>query len=911
MANRQLGLAHYCVAQDLPAAPVAPFRLAAALGETCGRGRRSHEVKCPVFKSLYSTSLNGLVFVPLKRRKRSLSSYKIMFSAFSKLIFVFLLLPGFLPAQDASCFGETFAHLLSDNQGRDLRITCALSYPGPSGDLLLGGGVDGHILLSRIDRQGNLRWRRVIRTGSESTELSTLNELVVDQAGNIAGVGTTINNNIENAYLFRYNPNLDSLLYFVQPAFEAELTGIKILNNAEYLVTGSRLGEGFPVFISAYSQRIRQSDGQPSQTAIRYDYRGDESFLDASLAPDGTQYLVGNLSATGGPGDIRAFISRIDAEGTPVWSKFGPVRGEVNARLYAFDVELIGNRLYVLHWGNIGNITGGINTTVYLSCFDAATGLVRWSFDYDITDFNGENGIELEPHQGGLLIYGLKLIGKRDPWLMHLSLEGEVNWARSYELPGNALIYVRANQQLQVDEEGITALASYGFTDGSPRQGLLLRLDQRGNTDAPCLNVQTLEVEKVPLLNDWQNANLETSELDTRWNETGLGMEAPDFTAVDDCAMDCEDCSVRSLSQAFVCREDSVFIAGAFRNVAGVYADTLPSSINGCDSIHFTELIVSDGPSATFSVRRACGLADTEVTINATGLALPLSYTWSATGANGNIAYLPAGNYQVTVNDAIQCHPFILEITVEALSRQNAVLQINSPDCPGDSTGSIRLTPDGAGSLKLLPFGDFVPDVVTGLPAGSYQVIVQDSTGCEVFRQVTLPPAAPVEVSIAGPRRVLLGDEAALEPDYGSGQNFVADRWSTNDSIFDETSVLRIRPVEDLPILLTSVSDLGCVARDSILLEVVRGQPRLYVPTAFSPNGDGINDVFAPGLGPDIAEITKCEIFDRWGSLRWAYAGTGWWNGEDATPAVYTFHLSATLIDGTKIKRSGQVTLLR
>ena len=834
-----------------------------------------------------------------------------MYAALSKLIILLVLLPGILPAQDSACFGETFVHLLSDNQGRDLRITCALSYPGPSGDILLGGGVDGHIILSRIDRRGNLRWRRIIRTGSESTELSTLNELVVDPTGKIAGVGTTFNENIQNAYLFRYDPAADSLLYFLQPDFSSELTGIKLLNNDEYLLTGSRLGEPNPVFISAYRQRVRRADGQPSQTAIRYDYRGDESFLDAGVTPDGTQYIVGNISATGGSGDIRASVSRIAPDGTPVWSKFGPVRGDVNARLYAFDVELISGQLYVLHWGNIGNITGGINTTVYLSCFDPTSGNVLWSRDYDITDFNGESGLEMEPHNGGLLIYGISLIGKRDPWLMQVRLTGEVVWARSYEQPGNALVYVRANQQLHTDDEGITALASFGYTDGSPRTGLLLRLDPVGMTDAGCLNVRTLQVVEEPLLNDWQDTGLETNDLHTIWADASSGMEAPDFTAVDDCDTDCEDCSVRSLGQTFVCRSDSVFIAGAFRTQAGVYVDTLPSSLTGCDSVRFTELFVSDGPRATYSVRRQCGLTQAKVTITAEGLALPLRYEWSAPGATGNTAYLPAGDYQVTVNDAIGCRPTIVTISIPDVPQTNATLLVNPPACPGDSSGSISLDPIGSGSLKLVPSGTFTPDAIDNLPGGSYQVIVRDSTGCEVFRQVTIPPAAPVSVAINGPERVLLGDNVRLTAAYAPGHNFIAGTWMVNDSTFTQTTDLSFQPLRDTRVYLTSSTVQGCIATDSIYLNVYRSAPRIYLPTGFSPNDDGVNDVFSPGLGPDIRAITALEVYDRWGNLQWSYQGADWWEGKGAGPGLYVYRLTASLIDGSVINLTGEVILLR
>ena len=834
-----------------------------------------------------------------------------MFSALSKLLLLLLLLPAALRAQADACFGETFAHILSDDRGRDLRMTCALSYPGPSGDILLGGGVNGNILLSRIDRRGNLRWRRVIRARSESTELSTLNELVIDPFGNIAGVGTTYNDDVQRAYLFRYDPNADSLLYFLQPEFSSELTGIKVLDNAEYLISGSRLGEPFPNFISAYTQHVSIPDGRPSRPGTRYDYRGDESFLDATLAADGTLYAVGNVSATGGAGDIRASVSRIGPDGLPVWSVLGPVRGEVNARLYAHDVELIGDRLYVLHWGNIGNITGGINTTVYLSCLDAATGSIRWNYDYDLTDFDGENGLELEPHRGGLLVYGLKLIGKRDPWLMQLSTDGEVEWARAFELPGNALVYVRANQQLHVDDAGITALASYGFADGSARRGLVLRLAPDGRSESACLNELDLAVERTPLVNDWQRISLEVNELSAAWQDAATGTEPDEFTARNDCAESCEDCSAREFRRAFVCRGDSVLLAGAYRTDAGIFPDTFPAATAGCDSILFTELIVSDGPTATYAVRRECGLSEARVTVSAQGLAQPLSYAWPGAQTDGNIAFLAAGDYVVTVNDAIGCRPLELAVTVEPSAQPSTSLRVAPPACPGDSSGVVRLIPRGAGALRLLPGEAFFPDEISGLPAGQYQLILRDSTGCEVFRQVSVPEAEPLSVSIAGPRRVLLGEEAYFAAEYNTGQSVIAETWSTADTVLASGASVVLRPRATLPLRLTTTTERGCVAADSLSLEVIRGSTGVYLPTAFSPNGDGINDVFAPGLGPDVERVLSCAVYDRWGNQRWAYAGTRWWDGKGAPAAVYAYTITLRLIDGTEVTRAGQITLLR
>ncbi|MEM9992469.1 MAG: gliding motility-associated C-terminal domain-containing protein, partial [Bacteroidota bacterium] len=66
----------------------------------------------------------------------------------------------------------------------------------------------------------------------------------------------------------------------------------------------------------------------------------------------------------------------------------------------------------------------------------------------------------------------------------------------------------------------------------------------------------------------------------------------------------------------------------------------------------------------------------------------------------------------------------------------------------------------------------------------------------------------------------------------------------------------------------------GCEYSDEIFVEVADCAAQVYVPNAFSPNGDGVNDLFEASIGQGEAE--QLRIFDRWGNL--VYSGSSAWD---------------------------------
>jgi gliding motility-associated-like protein len=106
----------------------------------------------------------------------------------------------------------------------------------------------------------------------------------------------------------------------------------------------------------------------------------------------------------------------------------------------------------------------------------------------------------------------------------------------------------------------------------------------------------------------------------------------------------------------------------------------------------------------------------------------------------------------------------------------------------------------------------------------------------------------------------------------------------------------------------------GCAERSWSNEACVNFPPTLYVPTGFTPNGDGLNDFFT-SFG-EFAETFRLEVFDRWGKLIFVSedAAIGWpgsENGIAAPEGVYVFKVRVVGYNGEVLERNGNVTLIR
>ena len=91
----------------------------------------------------------------------------------------------------------------------------------------------------------------------------------------------------------------------------------------------------------------------------------------------------------------------------------------------------------------------------------------------------------------------------------------------------------------------------------------------------------------------------------------------------------------------------------------------------------------------------------------------------------------------------------------------------------------------------------------------------------------------------------------------------------TNGSLLSCTDCLdpMATPVTQTTFMVTVFKN-GCEESDSLTVYVDLGEGQVYVPTAFSPNDDNVNDLFRIYAGPSVTRVKNFFIFDRWGKMR-------------------------------------------
>jgi len=106
----------------------------------------------------------------------------------------------------------------------------------------------------------------------------------------------------------------------------------------------------------------------------------------------------------------------------------------------------------------------------------------------------------------------------------------------------------------------------------------------------------------------------------------------------------------------------------------------------------------------------------------------------------------------------------------------------------------------------------------------------------------------------------------------------------------------------------------GCTIKDQQEVWIF-SEPDVYAPTAFTPNGDGVNDLFLP-VYVNISKLEYLRIFDRWGKLIFetndmGKAWDGTYNGKPLPMDTFVFVIIGIDTKGNSILRKGNVTLIR
>ena len=376
-----------------------------------------------------------------------------------------------------------------------------------------------------------------------------------------------------------------------------------------------------------------------------------------------------------------------------------------------------------------------------------------------------------------------------------------------------------------------------------------------------------------------------------------------------------------------ICFGQSVTVGSVHHNTTGTFIDTLINTgVNGCDSVVTTNLTVM--PWATFTQSPSICFGDSVVV--------------------GTVSYKTNGTFIDTlVNAGVNgCDSIVTtHLTVNPWSNHSQALCIYSGQ--SISVGSVIHTTPGTFIDTLLnvdahgcdsivkttlqvittQYGtQHIDSCYTATVAGvtySSDTVVNDTTKSicgldSIVNTVTLHFYDPsIMIVSSGALPIIAGESTQLiiKPS-GSYQNII---WSPDYEISSLFALSpTVSPREDTTYYVTAETPQHCIVSAQILIPVVgTNQPDFLMPTAFSPNGDGLNDLYRPVIKTGPVTVMLFQIYDRWGQKVYDSEGSepaGWdgtFRNVGQPMGVYIYYITAKVSNGSIVRQSGNVTLIR
>ena len=301
----------------------------------------------------------------------------------------------------------------------------------------------------------------------------------------------------------------------------------------------------------------------------------------------------------------------------------------------------------------------------------------------------------------------------------------------------------------------------------------------------------------------------------------------------------------------------------------------------------------------------------------------PYAYAWSRGDTGRTIVDVEEGDYTVAITDALGCEA---EAPLTVVPADTVAFEVDVPDitCPdGRGTLTVEILEPEPGlwyAFDREPLQPLTVPVVDreDLPAGDYTFQLVRENGCEQDTEIRVVPPPVQPIFETDTLVVRLGDSLRFDLDYPPGTTV---QW-TPPGLFDCDTCLvaAARIPADLLVFVTVVEPNGCTTTDSVEV-VVTPALGVYLPTAFSPNADGVNDVYFPLSGPEVERVLSFQIFSRWGEpvhQRFGYdpqdvtaAWDGRWRGKALDVGVYAVVVQVRLVNGEEITSSGEFTIMR
>lgn len=369
-----------------------------------------------------------------------------------------------------------------------------------------------------------------------------------------------------------------------------------------------------------------------------------------------------------------------------------------------------------------------------------------------------------------------------------------------------------------------------------------------------------------------------------------------------------------------ICDGDSILLFGNWENDDGLYTGILPS-MTDCDTILTVILEVEPPISLSLDGTPSCEDHPTgTVSSNVTNGVEPFDYQWSINETTPNLSEVASGIYSLTLTDDLGCTA-IADIEIGELAAISATEESQAVSCFGYSDGILTITEFEPGSLFSLDGQFFSQDTqFINLPSETYTLFVQSSEGCISEQEVNIGQPAELVVTLPADLTIEMGDSVVLNSIVNSFDDLLY-AWTPGESLNCVDCPDPVAsPLQTTDYTLQVVDMNGCDGEGSVQVFVVR-RINVFAPNAFSPNGDGINDVFTIFSGTGVSQVKRLLIFDRWGENVFenynfpandpSQGWDGMFKSELMNSAVFVWFAEVEFVDGSIELLQGDLMLMR
>jgi gliding motility-associated-like protein len=304
------------------------------------------------------------------------------------------------------------------------------------------------------------------------------------------------------------------------------------------------------------------------------------------------------------------------------------------------------------------------------------------------------------------------------------------------------------------------------------------------------------------------------------------------------------------------------------------------------------------------------------------------SYLWNNFDTDSFLVGLPTNLYKVIVTDAQGCIAMDSARVVSPPRLFIDNITFTRPSCYGYLDGTITAQAAGGrpgqNGYEYALNNNFYfnnNNNFVGRGAGNYTISARDSAGCEAEADINVTQPNAFFVEIGENRRIELGDTFQLRADL-SYVDFYNYQWSNSANLLfscDTCRATTVTPYETGIIYLQIRNTDGCQAQDSMLVSIKKDYS-VFIPNAFTPNADGINDIFKVFGNKTVRQVKNLQVFDRWGEMVYHQQNIPierdniGWDGTFRNLAmesnVFIYFIEVEFLDGKIQQFKGDVTLL-